>query len=283
VRIAIIPSEFHHERVFLGELANTARGLGHETVTHYPDLVIQWGAKNAPWAGPTLYAECGWLPRWWYQLSHTGINARHHLAPLELEPLDDDQRWKVGVHLERIRSGKEAPKGWGYLDIDAAPVENVPERFILAPLQMEDDVNVESMPEALRTNQGFVDQVSEHRDYYGPDLPIIFKQHPNTGAEYQLHLEMRRDGDRVYPHQHAHVYAYLKHPGCALVVTVNSNVANDALLWDVPVLTLGRGIWGPDAFRNREQYVYALMRAQWTVADARNPQRVKQAIEEAVK
>ncbi|GAG07719.1 unnamed protein product, partial [marine sediment metagenome] len=228
----------------------------------------------------------------------SGINAKHHLAPLKLEPLDDEQRWKVDVHLDRIRTGQDAPKGWGYLDIAAAPVESVPPEFILAPLQMEDDVNVESMPEALRTNQGFVDYLSQHRDDLLPDLPIVFKQHPNTGARYQRALKMRREGDKVYAHKQGHVYAYLKHPGCVAVVTVNSNVANDALLWDVPVVALGKGVWPrrvwyPDLFSvdcaGGEQgpvypeYVYALMRAQWSLADARNPQRVKQAIEEATK
>ena len=283
VRIRTIRPRFHHERVFVGELTRTAEDIGHTICSSRPDLVIQFGTQERHWPGPTLFAECGWLPRWWFQLSHTGINAQHHLAPLKLERLDKEQRWKAVVHLKQVRAGVGSP-GWAYLDMDAPPVAGAPERFILAPLQMEMDTNMENAPEELRTNQGFVDTVTDLvLDRFG-DVPVIFKQHPHSQAASQLALKMRRDCDEVYAHNRASVYSYLKHRGCDWVVTANSNVYNDALLFDVAAHALGDGIWPPESERpyNNLEYVYALMRAQWRLRDARSPQRVEQAIEEAM-
>ena len=115
----VVPPRFDHEAVFLNEFARTVVEHGIET-----DVTLQWGV-HTPSDGPTIYVECGWLPRWWYQVSHRGINAQHHLAPLKCRGLDAEQSWKVDTHLRRIREGKDAPP-WGYLDIAAPPIECVP-------------------------------------------------------------------------------------------------------------------------------------------------------------
>ena len=107
---------------------------------------------------------------------------------------------------------------------------------------------------------------------------------------------MRRKGDKVFPHRQGPVHGYLKHPGCVAVVTANSNVANDALLWDVPTVALGGGIWPGYLFLDSlddlymwldcEWHILAYVRwlhdVQWSTRDARSLERVAEAIEGAL-
>lgn len=298
MRISYTRPTWSHEASFVNSLLTTARDLGHAIVPDpkTADLHVQWGARDAPPRKPTLFVELGWLPRWYYQVSHRGINADHHLAQPKLEPIDAEQRWKAEVLLRTIREGRGAPGHWGYLYIGETPPTAVAKlRYILAPLQMEIDTNMEHVPLAMRTNQGFVDAVTEHVERHLPELPIVFKQHPHSQARPQLDLEMRRRGDKVYPHRQASVYAYLKDPRCVAVVTANSNVANDGLLFDKPSVVFGRGIWPGGVFLKtlahldawqvgaemRLMYVYWLSKVQWTLRDASDAMRVDGALRDA--
>jgi len=90
-------------------------------------------------------------------------------------------------------------------------------------------------------------------------------------------------------------------------VTINSNVAHDSLLWDVPAVVLGRNVWPTqgrvtpfltaiprdwslltasltqsEATACRRAYMHFLIRNQWTLADARDPQRVRELVESAM-
>jgi hypothetical protein len=296
VRISVAIPQFPHESRFVGELAHTAKDLGHwVTVSDEPrdDLHIQWGARPQR-TEPTLYCELGWLPRWSYQVSHTGINGKHHRQGERLPGIGDAQVGKVHMMLQNVKRGIGAPKGWGYLDIDAPPAESVPHEFVLAPLQMEQDTNMASVPAKLQTNAEFINAATTHVAGTLGDVPIVFKQHPHSQARPQLGLKTWREGDKVYPHRQAHVYQYLKHTGCVAVIARNSNVLVDSLLWDVPAMSMGRGIWPDDLFlhslgdmdlwplgtRDREAFLWWLRDVQWSMSDARSLRRVSQVIDE---
>jgi hypothetical protein len=300
MRIAEIGARAPHEDRFISAIAKTAVSLGHELTT--PDdaeLLIQWGARPRR-SRPTLYCELGWLPRWSFQVSHTGINAEHHQARPQLDRLTREQRWKVDLILKDARSGKGAPPEWGYLN--RGPMRSVTHAdFILAPLQMPDDVNMDSIPENLRSNHAFIYYVSER------DLPhpVYFKQHPNSQAAEQLSLVLHREQDVLWPHTRGTVYQLLESGHCRGVIARNSNVVHDALLYDIPSYVLGLGVWprgvylqpnfsfvqdalfewttDADSILNRESYIYALSRIQWTMHDAADPRRVGLAIGEATR
>jgi hypothetical protein len=296
VRISVAKAKYDHERRFLNELAMTCRDIGHDvTVSYLPkgDLHIQWGGRPHR-RTPTLYCELGWLPRWHYQVSHSGINHQHHRQGEPLPVLTPQQEAKARLILADTRKMVGAPHGWGHTNAKAPVAEIVHNRFVLAPLQMESDTNMASVPPELRTNQGFVDAVTDHVAETLGAVRIIFKQHPNSRARPQLSLSMRRKGDKVWPHRVGPVHGYLKHPGCTAVVTANSNVANDALLWGVPTMAMGGGIWPEGVFLEsladidlwddseafRLAYVYWLHQVQWSYKDARSLRRVSQAIDE---
>jgi hypothetical protein len=302
--IAVLEPLFAHERKMVMDFASTCVDIGHtvrilrkgEEPKHQwlnSDIRLVWGTHETslPPSERNIYFELGWLPRWHYQVSHTGINARHHLAGSELPTLTHSHRVMVSELLESVRLGIGSP-GWGYLSISAPPFPYVPgDGFVLAPLQMEMDTNMENVPEHLRTNQGFVDAVS------AMNLPwkVVFKQHPHSLAAYQMGLEMRRPGDKVYLHKSAHVYSYLKSGKCRGVITLNSNVAHDALLYDIPVVTLGTGFWPEGVFLNgydgfdfttwdqradkRTAYLVNLTMSQWKQSDAQLHSKVAHMID----
>lgn len=285
LRFYAYPAQYSGERDFIGTFAQTCgTKLGHQRVSDpaEADYRIRWGVHGDDGIRPTIFCELGWLPRWSFQVSHSGINARHHLAGAPLERLTGHQLVAVREHLARVRAGDGWPD-WQYCNPLRPPVEHLPTPFYLVPLQVETDTNMENAPAELRTTRGLIDYVSG----LGLDARIVFLCHPNTKAKkpHDFDWSMRRRGpykDVLMPATFGifNVHSYLKAPTCRGVVTVNSNVAHDALLWGRAVTTLGSGFWPRDAFAsdNREPYVHHLMEAQWTIHDVRDRSRVEEAV-----
>lgn len=252
------------------------------------DLAVLWNGRGWSRDVPVLYVERGWLPRWEYQVSHTGINAASHLAGATIPSLRRHEVDATTSWLEGLRG-----KGVSYRFADASPnqpqASGLPERFVLVPLQDDRDTNMQHAPEGLRTARELVAWVRAQR----LPFPVIYKLHPALRAkEGQAGIEALRRGDQV---RNGPVHGFLRHPGCVAVVTINSNVSHDALVWGVPVVTLGRGIWpvdGPfysalpddwqrferDASKERRTariaYAAWLRRAQWTPRDLVTPRFV---------
>lgn len=301
MNIAIQQAKWKHEDLFLRSIAKTAVDIGHKlTPASKADVVIQWGVSRDAGANPppALHCELGWLPRWSYQVSHKGINAAHHRARARLEKLTREQVWKVNLILTAAREGKGMPSDWGYMQ--RGKIENAPKSpYVLAPLQMANDVNMDHVPEQIRTNQQFIDYVSECELPH----PVYFKQHPNSQAKDQIGLKVRRKQDHIWRHKDGSVYQLLESSNVVAVVARNSNVVHDALLYHTPTVALARGIWPPKVFgdamslryfagfladwcrepwrKHRESYVHWLGRVQWKLSDAADPQRVEAALREA--
>lgn len=300
LKIAVGPGVYGHEVALMDALEATCKRLGHFVVRDTEvghDIAFVWNGRGYRPSGPTIYCELGWLPRWSYQLSWKGINAEHHAANAKLNEITKLEMDDAAEYLDSIRVG--CPLHYKYMEPTNGVRNDLPEEFILAPLQVETDLNMQHVPAALTKQQGFIDHISEH----DLPLPVVFKKHP---AKWQRKREIvqRRKQDIIADHSNEHnIFAYLKHPGCKFVVTLNSNTVHDALLCDVPSFALGVGFWPKSVFPDhvpmrielddirrkweagktkRSAYILHLRDTQWTLKDAENPDCVQAIIEQAV-
>lgn len=291
----------------LDALAGSIQKLGHSVTRSTRELsrdpeaiTFIWNGKGyrKP-AGRLFYCENGWLPRWEFQVAEGGINASSSLAPYRHTPINAREIHFVEKRLERLRRGERPEtlllnRSYAYAQAGLEAAEGYKHEYILVPLQMPQDTNMRHVPQRLRKAQEFVDYLSSLE----PPLPLLFKQHPmdaNHGNE-QLLLRMRRKGDRVHPHRDANIHQLLKSGKCKAIVTLNSNVVHDGILWGVPALAFGRGVWGgpgddlgpflaslergwehllghlkdPAVVERRKAYAYWLFKQQWTVERAEN-------------
>lgn len=299
----------------LQALAQSAAALGHRVVrdpratAHDPHVLsIVWNGRGYATRGSRVYCEHGWLPRSDYQISHRGINADSHAAPFAwngsmLSPAQDAA---LDAHIAAIKSASHAGH---YRYMQAGGLDDVvlPGAFLLVPLQIETDTNiVRHVPAGLRTMQAFIDHLSA----CDPPWPMIFKQHPADArtANRHLRLRVRRRQDLLWPQSRGNIHQMLSGGPCRGIVTLNSNVAHDGLLWDVPAIVLGRNVWpqrgattpfltalpddwsrlaesalGAEGRACRRAYAHHLVEHQWTLAQASDPQRVAELIEVATR
>lgn len=294
----------------LDALAHSAARLGH-TVSRDPRrtasdphvLSIVWNGSGHRSRGPTLYCEHGWLPRADYQISPRGINADSHAAPFAWDgrPLSPEQSALLDVRLAAIKQASFEGH-YQYMQANKGVAPDLPPHFLLVPLQIESDTNIlRHAPSHLRKMQGLIDHVAR----VNPPWPVIFKQHPADSRRGNRHLslKMRRRQDMLWPQSRGNIHQMLKSPGCRGILTLNSNVAHDGLLWDVPAIVLARNVWpsqgadtpfltaipsnwsllqasvtDPGAVACRRAYAHFLLQHQWSLADARNPERVKEIL-----
>lgn len=296
----------------LDRLAATARQLGYEVTRQARcsghdrhALAIVWNGRNHCGHGPRLYCEHGWLPRSAYQISPRGINADSHLAPFVWDriALSAAASAALDSHIAAIKAASFS----GYYQYMEAGKEQValPPQFLLVPLQIELDTNiVRHAPAWLRSMQALIDYVTR----VDPPWPVIFKQHPADARRnnQQLRLRTRRRQDRIWAHSQGNIHQMLKSPACRGILTLNSNVAHDGLLWDVPAIVLGRNVWpaagdvkpfltavpsdwsqlaasatDPMAVACRRAYAHYLMVNQWTLTDACDATRVEALLKSA--
>ena len=221
-----------HERVFLDAWVVTLGQLGHTCVRKRvpnAEAAVVWNGRGYQPACPTIYCELGWLPRWSYQVSYKGINADHHAAGLYGCPEGNGQ----GA-LEAVHAGN--PWKWQYTSLtpDIVWPTALPERYWLVPLQVESDTNMQHVPEALRSMQGFVDAVCA----MGLDAPMVFKRHPAVKGRRHPYVH-----EAMYLPSGVTVYDALASGRVRGVITLNSNTCNDALAYGVPSVVVADGIW----------------------------------------
>ncbi|HED35734.1 MAG TPA: glycosyltransferase [Gammaproteobacteria bacterium] len=297
---------------FLDAFASTAMSLGYEVsrsgARNNKNMIsVVWNGRNFNSTGPVLYCEHGWLPRWDYQMSSRGINADSHVATFvwDGKVIDEQARKKLEIHLDSIRKsgGPEQykPEKYSYMKTSAEVVQGLPEAFLLVPLQMEKDTNIlRHVPSRYRRMQVLIDDISRS----DPPIPVVFKQHPADlrNASRQLRLRLRRKEDLLWPQNRGNIHQLLKSSACKGIISLNSNVVHDGLVWGVPSIVLGANIWpregvcpfgtqlpekartGWDDFLNtqastekiacREAYAYYLMKNQWSMADIKDKNKV---------
>lgn len=307
MRLYVQPRTARHERDFLRTLGESAEFLGHGKAIcpGDADLCIVWGPDRPVEGQPCLFVEAGWLPRWHYQVSPSGINADSHVAQAHRQTGTGKthrlRRKRAQRYLYNLRTARceRYANSYSYADPTAgARPKRLPPRFILAPLQVETDSNLRHLHD--RKMQSFIDRLSR----WNPPLPIVFRRHPARIA-WGLQVHLRREDDVLTDYRDTTVHAYLREPGCAAVVTLNSNTAHDALTWNVPVIALERGVWPIDGpfwteglpeswvgferfarakgmVEARLDYVSVLMREQWTIERAEVESQVARLIERAM-
>ncbi len=266
------------------KLKSTCKRLGHDCLGSSSAncaLTIQWGGKRPSHDLPTIYCELGWLPRWSYQVSWSGINANHHAAGQWSALRSDDH---PEPRLLDIRAGTEMPQyGWGYGDPTVKTCAGL-RKFWLCPLQVPTDVNMESLPEEMQTPQGLVDYVLTSTLPRGHR--VYFKQHPASSERGQV-LKIPYP-HKYLPHDEGQIASYLKSPQCLGVICGNSNVFHDALLWGKPATALGDGFWGKGPVTmepgtdETNAYLRHVLASQWTLADAGNTEKVRELLKGAV-
>ena len=240
MKIYVASSKAKHEAVFLDECA-AFLSAKHE-VTRVPSdsasFSIVWNGRGFTKPGPRLTVELGWLPRWSYQVSSKGINAEHDGVPVvrakgEALPSFSDVR----AILNKVKAGN--PFGWQYTKKNGAVPPGLPPSFWLAPLQIEDDLNMKDAPMEVATNVGFAYTVLKMAPFL--DAPIVFKSHP--ASRYQKALPAGNGycvtGGKGSPT----IYTLLASGRVRGVISVNSNSVHDALAYGVPSMVMGTGIW----------------------------------------
>ena len=280
----------------LGEMGHRVNRMPRRWREGGDSIVVTWNGRHIPPGKRTvIYCEHGWLPRWDYQLSTAGINADNHIAPFEWggRKLTSTLADEVDAHLARIRQG--GPTTHPYMQTEREALVDLPQAFLLVPLQIENDTNIiRHVPPMLRKMQHFIDYVSG----FNPNLPLLFKQHPADARSKncQLLLRLRRRQDVFFEHSRGNIHQILKSGRCKGIISLNSNVVHDGLLWNIPSVVLGNNIWPrsgqspfmravPKDWRDmprffeasepcRMAYCHFLMRNQWTVEDISNPDRV---------
>ncbi len=289
---------------FLDAFAEAARSSGHE-VSRNPlrsnkqkDVVsVVWNGRSFHSSGPVIYCEHGWLPRWDYQLSLKGINASSHLAPFVWDgrAIGDKEKQALKNHLNNIRKG--GPQKYDYMQTDVSAIQGIIKPFLLVPLQMERDTNImHHVPLRYRRMQALIDDVSQSN----PPIPIIFKQHPADvrNGNRQLHLRLKRKQDTIWSQNKGNIHQLLKSGMCKGIISLNSNVVHDGLVWGVASIVLGSNIWPetgvspfytelPKNWDNfllsedtaekiacRDAYAYYLMKNQWSMNDIKNKHKV---------
>lgn len=298
---------------FMDALAGSAEALGYAVTrvspkpTDRPNAVkVVWNGRNCRNHKNIVYCEHGWLPREAYQVSHKGINADSHIAPFTWDNslLPESQREQVATYLQSLR--QQSKFSLEYMRTDVPVVEDLPPEFLLVPLQMENDTNiVRHVEPGLRRMQSVIDYISQTN----PPYPVIYKQHPadTRRGNGQLRLRPRRGMDQIRSHARGNIHQILKSGACKGIISLNSNVVHDGFLWNVPAIVLGRNIWPqsgvspfiiglPRDWREldrfyfdrrttacRESYIHFIVTNQWTLDDAKNPDKVDALLQQNVK
>ncbi|MDH5360749.1 MAG: hypothetical protein OEX03_09305, partial [Gammaproteobacteria bacterium] len=291
---------------FLDALAETVRSLNYRvsrdlrvSVSEPGALTVVWNGRQFNGAGPVLYCEHGWLPRWSYQISASGINADSHVAPFvwDEKRLNSRQKNELDRHLEDIRQG--CPLDYKYMQTSASSITELPDEFILVPLQMEWDTNIQRhVPNRYKKMRNLISDIAKAN----PSIPVIYKQHPADvrRGNRQMRLKLHREQDKIWPHDSGNIHQLLKSGRCKGIISLNSNVVHDGLIWNVPSIVLGKNIWPrqgtspflhcmPDNWSDlfelwddsqrqacRDAYAYYVMKNQWSLDDVKDKEKVKQ-------
>lgn len=297
MKIYISARTARHERDFLVTFGRSCLFLGHDLVTDplEADVSVIWGFDRAVSGQPTVFVEVGWIPRWYYQVSPYGLNSESHLRWLDWD-VPSPAFSAARDHLWRMRFEQPPSSAYWYADPRGEPPKDLPEHFLLVPFQVEGDLNLRGNP--IQTMQALVDTLSK----WNPDVDLFFRGHPALIAQYDK-LKIRRRRDHLdLSKRNCTVHQLLKSERCLGVVTINSNVAHDAIVWDKYVIALGRGSWPEEIFDStlpkdlaqalwafesgdklvsRVEYVARMRTVQWIAGFAGMPEKVSTMLEVA--
>jgi len=210
-----------------------------------PDAVCIWGMKHRTsllalaahrQQLAVIYLENGVLP-YTTAVDPQGINADNSLPrdagfyrALAAIPAKETTR-----SLE-VRAAVPGKHGQG------AGLGTLPERYIFAPFQVDSDTQILMQSPWIRDMRRFFTLlVRAFKQLDDPQLHLIFKEHPSSASEYpDLHRIAARE-ERIHIVNNQLTQDLIEHAEC--IVTINSGVGIESLLFDRPVIVTGRAFY----------------------------------------
>ncbi len=264
--------------------------MNKEVFRDLPKTVFCWTEKRKyPYEGKKIFCEHGWLPRFFYQVSSLGCNSRSHIK----FNIDNDYVSILGGEEKFYRIVENLKGLYGHTVEDS-----MVDPFYLVALQTGNDLNL------LHSN-------SEYKCYYGKEranelvgqavidtlesritkVRLVFTQHPSDSYG---ELKVSNSRNLIF-HNRDNVKSIdlLKQKSCLGVISINSNILHEALLFSKPIYALGSLLWdgpsNPFQFdRNKEeilfdrmvheQYLAMLLCYQWTINDFENPMILREIL-----
>ncbi len=246
-----------------------------------PRIVFCWAEKeNFPYQGNKIYAEHGWLPRFHYQISSSGCNSRSHIKfdnNIDYIELFGGRRKfeKVITNLKQMYNDPKADK--------------ISEPFYLVALQTGNDFNLlHSNTEfscfyGLKHSNELVGQaVIEKIESQFKDIKLVFTQHPSD--KYGNFRVGNLKNTIFHNSDNIKSIDLLRQDNCKGVISINSNLLHESLLYSKPIVALGTLMWANNnnPFNNTfgeintnpttcEQYLAMLLCYQWNISDFENP------------
>jgi hypothetical protein len=276
--------------------------LGYEVGNFGPrecDRHVCWTAKQVPddAVDKAIILEVGWIPRWSYQASPSGSNAQGHYAgTYEYAELSPEDTALTRQHLEKLRRLYSQTVNWETVD---RLRQRLREPFLLFAFQLANDHNLRfsgtdfskfcsSTPaHNVVLAQACIDAVEAER----PALPVVYKQHPFDPTK-GFSASLRARGVVLDNEDDLSTHEIFATGLCRGVVSINSNSAHDAAVWDIPSLCLGTLVWHKDTQRppcprslsevdtlprrkpseapEMLAYLFHLIRHQWVLSDFQN-------------
>lgn len=144
-----------------------------------------------------------------------------------------------------------------------AGLSALPERYIFAPFQVDTDTQILLQSPWIKDMRRFfrvLERVFKQLD--DPQLHLIFKEHPSSESEYpDLHRAAGKEARIHFVNNHV-TQDLIEH--AEGIVTINSSVGIESLLFDRPVIVTGRSFYNiPDLVLKAEsetELLHALRR-----------------------
>jgi capsular polysaccharide export protein len=140
--------------------------------------------------------------------------------------------------------------------VSAAPVK-LPARYVFVPFQVDVDRQVLLYSPWIAHMRQLYDVLSEVADALPADMMFVVKEHPSSAKDYHF-LHARRP-DRVLFANANDTQQLIEN--AQAVITLNSTVGIEALLFGKPVITLGQAFYNVDGLVDHADDVAALR--QW--------------------
>jgi capsular polysaccharide export protein len=210
-----------------------------------PDAVCVWGGKHRP----SLLALAA------RNQQIAVIHLEHGVLPVttavDLQGINADNSLPRDATFYRALPAAPAPDTNPSLEVrkvhpdkpgEDAGLAMLPERYIFVPLQVDSDTQILLQSPWIKNMRHFFRlMVRSFRQLEDPQLHLIFKEHPTSESRYpDLHRKTDK-ASRIHIVNNYLTQELIEHAEC--VVTINSSVGIESLLFDRPVIVTGRALY----------------------------------------
>lgn len=220
-----------------------------------PDYLVGWNG-NGPHlmyilkiAGsihslPVIHTERGLLPNT-FVADAKGVNFKGDLAGSKLPLISSRAAAQLEKQIEKYRSSKQTIVSQGTTGTKAEVLSALglaaDANYIFFPEQIEIDSNVIINSPQYKTMHAVLTDICAAAKQHG--LTVIVRPHPeNTSKQDRTSAEMSEAyGCPIVVCKGIHVHSLIENAKC--VVTINSTVGLEALLFNKPVITLGNATY----------------------------------------